>query len=85
MIAAPVLRLPDFSKKIIGEVLMQEGHPIAIVSKKLGPTRRSASTYHKELYAIVEAMQKWHQYLLGCEFYIRSDQKSLKELLLQVI
>lgn len=33
----------------------------------------------------MEAVHKWRQYLLGREFVIRSDQKSLKELLLQVI
>ena len=64
---------------------MQNGHHIAFFSKKLGPRRRSASTYHKELYAIVEAVQKWRQYLLGREFIIRSDQQSLRELLQQVI
>lgn len=64
---------------------MQNGHLLAFFSKKLGPRRRSASTYHKELYAIVEAVQKWHQYLLGREFVIRSDQKSLRVLLQQVI
>lgn len=69
----------------IGAVLLQDGHPLAFFSKKLGPRRWSASTYHKELYAIVEAVQKWRQYLLGREFVIRSDQKSLKELLQQVI
>lgn len=53
--------------------------------KKLGPRRRVTSTYHKELYAIVEAVQKWRQYLLGREFVIRTDQKSLRELLQQVI
>ena len=69
----------------MGAVLLQEGHPLAFFSKKLGPRRRVTSTYHKELYAIVEAVQKWRQYLLGREFVIRSDQKSLKELLQQVI
>lgn len=54
-------------------------------SRKLGPRRRVASTYHKELFAIVEAVQKWRQYLLGREFIIRSDQKSLKKLLPQVV
>ena len=92
MTAAPVLRLPDFDKPFcietdasdtgIGAVLLQDNHPIAFFSRKLGPRRRVASTYHKELYAIVEAVQKWRQYLLGREFIIRSDQKSLKELLL---
>lgn len=95
MTSAPVLRLPDFTRTFyletdasdfgIGAVLLQDGHPLAFFSKKLGPRRRVSSTYHKELYAIVEAVQKWRQYLLGREFVIRSDQKSLKELLQQVI
>ncbi|XP_042008927.1 uncharacterized protein LOC121757445 [Salvia splendens] len=95
MTKAPVLRLPDFGKLFcvetdasdsgIGAVLLQDDHPVAFYSKKLGPRRRVASTYHKELYAIVEAVQKWRQYLLGREFVIRSDQKSLKELLQQVV
>lgn len=91
----PVLKLPVFSSKFvvetdacdfgIGAVLLQNGHPIAYFSMKLGPRRCLASTYHKELYAIVEAVQKWRQYLLGREFVIHSDQRSLKELLSQVI
>lgn len=95
MTSAPILRLPDFSKQFyvetdasdlgVGAVLLQDNHPIAFFSKKLGPRRRVTSTYHKELYAIVEAVQKWRQYLLGQEFVIRSDQKSLRELLQQVI
>lgn len=95
MCSAPVLRLPDFAKPFvletdaldlgIGAVLLQDNHPIAYFSKKLGPRRRLASTYHKELYAIVEGVQKWRQYLLGREFIIRSDQRSLKDLLSQVV
>ncbi|XP_042051252.1 uncharacterized protein LOC121796474 [Salvia splendens] len=95
MVSAPVLRLPDFTKTFyletdasdfgVGAVLLQDNHPMAFFSKKLGPRRRVTSTYHKELYAIVEAVQKWRQYLLGREFVIRSDQKILKELLQQVI
>ncbi|VFQ77089.1 unnamed protein product [Cuscuta campestris] len=95
MTTAPVLRLPDFNHVFyletdapnsgVGAVLLQHGHPLAFFSKKLGPRRRLASTYHKELYAIVEAVQKWRQYLLGREFVIRSDQRSLKELLHQVV
>lgn len=91
----PILRLPDFSKTFyvetgvsdigIGVVLLQDKLPIAFYNKMLGPHRRVTSTYHKELYAIVKAVQKWRQYLLGQDFIIRSDQKSLRELLQQVI
>ena len=41
--------------------------------------------YVKELYAIMEAIKKWHQYLLGRKFIIRIDPKSLRSLSDQVI
>ncbi|KAH9646382.1 hypothetical protein KPL70_024860 [Citrus sinensis] len=95
MSAAPVLRLPDFqldfvietdaSNVGIGAVLMQADHPIAYFSRKLGPRMLVASTYIKELHAIAEAVHKWRQYLLGHFFIIRTDQKSIRELLQQVI
>ncbi|KAL1558776.1 hypothetical protein AAHA92_09201 [Salvia divinorum] len=69
MSSTSVLRLPDFSSPFVVEtdatdfgiraVLLQHGHPLAYFSKKLGPRRRLVSTYHKELYVIVEAIQKW--------------------------
>ncbi|KAE9606341.1 putative nucleotidyltransferase, Ribonuclease H [Lupinus albus] len=95
MMAAPVLCLPDFTQDFIietnasmcgiGAVLMQEGHPIAFFSKKLGPKMQIASVYIKELHAIIEAVLKWRQYLLGHFFIIRTNHKSIKELLQQVI
>jgi hypothetical protein len=95
MVAAPVLHLPDFSKEFVIEtdasniglraVLMQDGHPLAFFSKKLGPKMQAASTYIKELHAITEAVLKWRQYLLGHFFIIHTDHKSIRELLQQVI
>ncbi|GKF54092.1 ty3-gypsy retrotransposon protein, partial [Tanacetum coccineum] len=93
--AAPVLGLPDFNKACIVEtdasgdgicaVLLQDNHPLCYFSRKLGPQMRLAATYQKELFAIVEAVYKWRQYLLGRRFIIRTDHKSIKELLRQVI
>ncbi|GKE68181.1 ty3-gypsy retrotransposon protein [Tanacetum coccineum] len=53
--------------------------------RKLGPRMCVAATYQKELFAIVEAVYKWRQYLVGRRFIIRTDHKSLKELMQQVV
>ena len=95
MSSAPVLALPNFEKEFvletdasnfgIGAVLMQQEHPISYFSKKLSLRIQQASAYVRELYAITEAVKKWRQYLLGRRFIIRTDQKSLRALLDQVI
>ena len=69
LLELPMLRLPDLTKDFVIEinaskngirgVLMQEGHPLAYFSKKLGPKMQFASTYVRELLALTEAMAKW--------------------------
>lgn len=95
MTQTPVLWLPDFSKVFvvekdasavgIGAVLSQEGHPLAYFSKKLPSKLILSSAYVRELYAVSQAVQKWRHYLLGRKFVIKTDHKSLKELMSQVI
>ena len=41
------------------------------------------SAYTRELYAITQALAKFRHYLFGHRFVIRTDHKSLKELLEQ--
>lgn len=65
----------------IGAVLMQEGHPLAYLSKALGPTWKRLSVYEKELLAVVTVVKKWEQHLSGQKFLKKNDQKSLKWLL----
>ena len=43
----------------IGVVLLQEGHPIAYFSEKLKGIHLNYSTYDKEIYALVKALQNW--------------------------
>jgi len=82
--SSPVLALSDFSKPFsietdasasgIGVVLTQEGHPLAFLSKALGPRSRGLSTYEKEYMAVLMAVQQWRSYLQHAEFTIFTDQ-----------
>ncbi|XP_008239126.1 PREDICTED: uncharacterized protein LOC103337735 [Prunus mume] len=88
MLSPRVLALLDFTKPFIiesdasgsgiGAVLQQEGRPIAFTSKTLGPRNQALSTYEREMMAIVHAIKKWHHYLQGRHFIIKTDHHSLK-------
>jgi hypothetical protein len=87
LVTAPVLALPNFSRPFqlqtdacdrgVGAVLLQDGHPLAFVSKALGPRTRGLSTYEKEYLAILIAVDQWRSYLQHNEFIIFTDQRSL--------
>jgi hypothetical protein len=90
MVQAPVLSLHGFTKTFVIEidagdygiraVLMQEGHPLAYLSKALGPKSRGLSTYEKKYMAILIAIQYWRPYLQQVEFHILTNHKSLSQL-----
>ena len=90
LIEALVLALPQYNKPLvietdacelgIGAVLTQEGHPLAYISKALGPKNRALSVYEKEYLAILLAVDHWRPYLQFQQFTIRTDQKSLVHL-----
>lgn len=69
----------------IGTVLLQENHPISFFSSKISGRLAAASVYIKEMYAITQSVSKWRHYLLGRHFIIKTDHRSLKNLLTQVI
>lgn len=84
----PVLQLPNFKKVLWLKVMLatmgyelQHGHPIAYLSKALGPKNLGYSVYEKEFLAILLAIQKWRSYLVCGTFIIKTDQKALKHLL----
>ncbi|PNY02508.1 retrotransposon-related protein [Trifolium pratense] len=95
MTTSPVLVLPNFSLPFevecdaagrgLGAVLMQNRQPIAYFSKALCDSNLSKSVYEKELMALVLAIQHWRHYLLGKQFTVYTDHKSLKHFLQQRI
>jgi len=68
----------DASRVGIGVVLSQEKMPIAFFSEKLNEAKRKYSTYDKEFYAIVQALEHLRHYLVGGEFVLHSDHEALK-------
>jgi hypothetical protein len=68
LVQAPILGLPDFTKPFVVEtdandlgfraVLMQEGYPIAYLSKPACQKNQALSTYEKESLALVMAIDK---------------------------
>ena len=75
MTSTPTLAMPNFNDTFfietdassdgIGTILQQQGQSIAFISRALGITKKSWSTYAKEILAIVEAIRMWRSYLLG--------------------
>ncbi|KAF2325569.1 hypothetical protein GH714_030457 [Hevea brasiliensis] len=95
MTTTPTLAMPNFNEPFIiesnasgdgiGVVLTQHGKPIAFMSRSLGLSKRSWSTYAREMLTIVQAVQIWRPYLMGRKFFIQTDQHSLKYFLEQRI
>jgi hypothetical protein len=88
MSTCPVLALPYFSLSFvlecdasrvgIGEVLMQGGHPIMFESRKLNEIDIIYPIYDKDILAIMHALTKFRQYLVGSRFVAKTNHNSLK-------
>ena len=94
MCNSPVLRLPDVGKPLIlqtdascvgiGTIVWQEEeevkHPVAFASKKLLPREQNYSTIERKALAIVWGVQKFHNYLMGVNFFLETDHHPLQYL-----
>ena len=89
----PLLVLPDLKKPFevhcdawgdsIGDVLSQEGHPIAYESRRLHEQEKNLGVYEKELISVIHALESWKHYLLGTTFVIYTDHQSIRYFLTQ--
>jgi hypothetical protein len=95
MVTTPILVFLDWEKKFhvhvdasyiaLGEIKAQPGagdldHPIAFVSMKLSEYEHNYNTMEREGLAMVYALQKFRNYLLGKHFKMFTDHSSLKYL-----
>lgn len=83
--ASPTLVTCDASAIAIGAVMSQvQGgteRPIAFASRALTPTEQRYSVGEREALACLWACERWHLYLYGREFTLRTDHQALTALL----
>ena len=90
MSTALVLVLPDLHQPFeieadasgfaMGAILMQGGKLICYHSEFFLGVVSNYPTYDKELYALVQSVKKWKQYLMGKETIIHIDHQPLQYL-----
>ena len=76
-LSKPALLTTDASSYSVAAILSQEGHPVLYISQKLTPAQQKWSSIEREAYAIVWAVNRLRQYLLGRTFTLRTDHKPL--------
>ena len=57
---------------------MQERRPIAFESRPIKGNNLHKPIYEKEMLAILHALKKWHPYLMGRHFKVKTDHDSQK-------
>ena len=75
--AKPVKLQVDASKSGLGACLLQDGHPVAYVSRSLSSAEVNYAQIEKELVAVVFGCEKFHCYVYGNPIDVDSDHKPL--------
>ena len=93
MSSCPILALPDFSKPFVvecdasgggvGDVLKKGQTPISFESINFHPHENIYSIYEKYILAIMHALAKFRQYLVGDKFVVKTGHNSLRHFLTQ--
>jgi len=78
--SVPVTIQSDTSAYGIGACLMQNGHPVAYVSRSLSDTESMYAVLEKELLAILFAATKFHHYIYGTTVTVQCDHKPLEQI-----
>ena len=74
----PVTLQCDTLLKGLRACIIQDGHPIAYVSKSLTDTETRYANIKRALLAIMYGCEKFHTYLYGRTFMVETDHKLLK-------
>lgn len=79
--AKPLILTCDASQRGVGGLISQPGprgeRPVAYISRTLNAAEKNYSQIHREALAIIFCMKKFHQYLYGRKFTLRTDHKPL--------
>ena len=71
----------DVSTKGLGACLLQDEKPIYFASKALTETQRGYVAIEIKSLAVAWAVEKFHHFLYGCHFILKTDQKPLEAIL----
>ena len=77
----PTILQTDASCKGLGACLLQNEKPVYFASKALTETQKGYVEIELESLAVAWAMEKFHHFLYGNEFTLKTDQKPLEVIL----
>ena len=67
----------DASKKGLGAVILQDSRPVMFASQALTGAEKNYQNLERECLAMIWGMEKFHYFLYGKQFTLKTDQKPL--------